>query len=181
MNNEGKEGSFAPFFIVMFISLGIALLWNTYPTIKETAHLLLDPSLGVLLSWNITIGFIILIFILSLVTSLSQKYLSDQETLRELKKEQKELQKEINNYKHDPEKMMEIQKNLIPSSMKMFKLSMRPAIYTSVPLILLFRWFMDTFETLGNPKFFGIFSWFWFYLIVFMIFSSILRKVLKIA
>ena len=54
------------------------------------------------------------------------------------------------------QKMMEIQKELMPISMKMMKLSMRPIVFTGIPFILTFRWFMDYFTVIGNPKFFGL-------------------------
>jgi uncharacterized membrane protein (DUF106 family) len=61
----------------------------------------------------------------------------------------------------------------------MFKLSMRPIIYTAIPIILLFRWFTDYFS-LVDFKFFGFLSWFWFYLLGSIIFSSVLRKVFNV-
>jgi uncharacterized membrane protein (DUF106 family) len=60
---------------------------------------------------------------------------------------------------------------------------MRPLLYTAIPFVLFFRWFADYFS---NPffaafRFFGFLSWFWFYLIGSIIFSSIFRKVLKVS
>jgi uncharacterized membrane protein (DUF106 family) len=182
---ETKGGSLNKLFIIMsifmVISLGIAFLWDSLPPIKNAVHYVFDPSFGALINWNATWGMLLVVFIISLLTSLIQKYTTDQTTLRELKKEQKAIQKEMNQYKQDPQKMMEIQKNLWPTTMKIMELSMRGSMYTIIPFILLFRWFMDFFETIGNPHFFGFISWFWFYLIFVMIFSSVLRKALKVA
>jgi len=47
-------------------------------------------------------------------------------------------------------------------------------------LILLFRWFMDYFSAIPDFRFLGFFTWFWFYLLSYMIFSGIIRKVLKV-
>ena len=33
-------------FIIMIISMAIAFLWNQVPAIKQTAHLILDPSIS---------------------------------------------------------------------------------------------------------------------------------------
>ena len=175
-----KEGSFKGIFIVMIISLLIAFLWNNSSFIKNTAHSVLDPSVGLLLNWNITWGMAIIVLIISVATTLIQKYATDQKTLREMKKEQKSLQEEMKKYREHPEKMMELQKKQMEFIPKMLKISMRPVIYTAIPLILFFRWFMDFFTTAGDPKFFGFLSWFWFYLILSLIFSSILRKLLKV-
>jgi len=62
----------------------------------------------------------------------------------------------------------------------MMKLSMRAVAFTGIPIILFFRWFNDFFVNAGNPKFFGIMNWLFFYIIFSIIFSSIFRKILKV-
>lgn len=175
-----KEGSFRGIFIVMIISLLIAFFWDSFSFIKNTVHAILNPTAGTLLNLNLTWGMIILVFLITLAMTLIQKYATDQETLRELKKEQKILQEEAKKYKEHPEKLMEFQKKQMEFIPKTLKLSMRPIVITGIPLILFFRWFIDFFSAAGNPKFFGFFSWFWFYLIISIILSSILRKILKV-
>ena len=175
-----KEGSFKPIIIVMIASMAIAFFWNSISIIRDSAHAILDPTAGALLNWNLNYGMVLIILIISIFMTLLQKYATDQKALRELKKEQKELQEEMKKYKEHPEKLMEIQKNFYPLTGKMMKHSMRPIIFTGIPLILFFRWFMDFFTILGNPKFFGFLSWLWFYLIGSMVFSMIFRKVMKV-
>ena len=181
LDKRGKEGSFTPVFIILIISLLIAFYWNKFPVIKNNAHNILDPSAGALLNWNITWGFVILILIISIFMTLIQKYATDQKTLKEMKKEQKQLQEEMKKFKDHPEKVMQLQKDSMKFMGPMMKLSMRGMIYTGIPLILMFRWFMDIFTTLGNPKFFGFMTWFWFYLIVSIIISSVMRKYMDVA
>ena len=118
--------------------------------------------------------------IIAILTTIIQKYATDQETLKELKKEQKLLQEEMKKYKDHPEKLMELQKKQLEFIPKTMKLSMRAIVYTGVPFILLFRWFMDFFNTIPDFRFFGFLSWFWFYLIFTIILSSILRKIFKV-
>lgn len=180
MDNEAKEGSWKPVVIVLLISLGIAFFWDSFPFIKNSIHAIFDPSIGPLLDWNLTYGFLLLIIILNLVMTLVQKYTTDQETLKELKKKQKESQKDMKKYRDHPEKMMALQKEVFPDTIKMMKLSMRSMVYVGVPLILLFRWFLDIFTTLGNPKLLFGLTWFWFYLIFSMISNGIFRKILKV-
>ncbi len=79
-----------------------------------------------------------------------------------------------------PEKMMEFQKNLWPTTMKIMEVSMKSSLFTIIPFILLFRWFMDFFTAIPDFRFFGFLSWFWFYLIFSIVFSSVLRKALKV-
>jgi uncharacterized membrane protein (DUF106 family) len=180
MDNTGKEGSFKILFLVMFLSLIIAYYWPSSVWIKNSVHAILDPTLGALLNLNLTFGMFLIIGMISLITALVQKYTTDQATIRDLKRQQKEINEKAKEFRHDPSKMMEIQKEIFPISSKLMKLSMRPIMFTGIPFILVFRWFMDTFNDLGNPKFFGILSWFWFYLIFTIILSGIIRKILKV-
>ena len=180
MDKTAKEGSFKAFIIVMIVSLAIAGLWDAVPVIKNSVHYILNPSAGWILNWHLTLGMLVLVLILSFFTVIIQKYTTDQETLKEMRKEQKILQNEMKKYQGNPEKVMELQKKSFEFIPKTMKLTTRSIAYTAVPLILLFRWFMDFFTELGSPKFFGFLSWFWFYLISFMIISTLIKKALKV-
>lgn len=180
MNKKGTGKFFMIMFGVMALSLIIAFSWTSIPSVKNSVNLILNPTAGALLNWNLTWGMMILVFIISITTTLVQKFLTDQNAIKSLKNEQREIQKEIKNFKHDPNKMMELQQKSLPLTFKIMELGMKATIFTIIPFILLFRWFLDFFNSAGNPKFFGFLSWFWFYLIFVMIFSTILRKILKV-
>lgn len=182
---EQKSG-FKIIIIVMLITLVIAGLWNKFTFIKNAIHFILDPSAGFLLDWNLTGGMLIIVFLITLLTTIVQKYATDHKTLKELMKEQKEIQKQMKEFKNHPQKMMELQKKQMSFIPKQFKLSMRSIIYTGIPLILFFRWFDDYFTilattTTGEPvRFFGFLGWFLFYLIFTMGFSLILKKLMDV-
>ncbi len=180
MNKSGKETSFKVLIVLMLIAMGIATLWDNFPILKDSVGYVLNPTLGWLLNLNMTWGMIIIIFFLTLITTLIQKYATDQDELRRLKKEQKDIGKEMKENMHDEAKRKILQTKQFESMPKMMKLSMRPMMFTIIPLILFFRWFMDYFTVIGDPRFFGFLSWFWFYLIGSIIISSILRKVMKV-
>ncbi len=175
-DKNAKEGSFTPLVLIMIASLVIAFYWDKISFIKEAIHFIFNPTAGALLDWNLNIGMLIIVFIISIITTLVQKYATDQDKLKELKKEQKEIQKQMKEFKNHPEKIMELQKKQFAMMPKQMKLSMRGIAYTGIPFILFFRWFNDYFLAAGNPKFILGLSWFWFYLIFAMVFSSILRK-----
>ncbi len=180
MDEKGKEGGFTGIFIAILFSMIIAILWDSVPFIKNAAHIILNPTAGTLLNWNITLGMAIIVLVISFFMTMIQKYGTDQKTLREMKEEQKRLNEEMKKVKEHPEKMLELQKESMKLALPMMRLSMRPVAYTAVPLILFFRWFSDFFSVFGDFRFFGILSWFWFYLLGSIIFSSIMRKVLKV-
>ncbi|MGY4884230.1 MAG: EMC3/TMCO1 family protein [Nanobdellota archaeon] len=180
-NKSGKEGSFTLLIVFMILASIIAALWDKIPAVKNAIHYVLDPSAGALLNWNLTLGMLIIVFILTALSTLVQKYATDQKALRDIRKEQKELQKEMNEAKNNPQKLMEIQKKQFAMFPKQMKLSMRSVVYTGIPFILLFRWFQDYFNVLALAqeapvRFFGFMGWFLFYFVFTMLFSSLLRK-----
>ncbi len=185
LSPKKKEGSFKPIIFIMIASMAIAIFWDKISFIKNAVHAALDPSAGALLNWNLNVGMILIVLIISLFTTIIQKYATDQKQLKELRKEQKILQEEMKKYKEHPEKMAELSKKQFAFFPKTFKLTSRAMLFTGIPFILFFRWFNDFFIAMeavtGAPiRFFGILSWFWFYLILTMIFSTLLRKWMKV-
>ncbi len=161
--------------ISMMIPFIVFALWNQYPIIKDSVHFVLDPTFGALLQMNLLIGFVIIVGILAFLQTLAQKYLTNQVELRKLKQEQKLLQEEMKKYEHHPEKLMELQKKSFEFVPKTMDLTMGSVIYTSIPFILLFRWFsLYLMPIWGN-------WWILYYLVGSMIFSSIFRKWMDVA
>ena len=179
MDKKGKEGGFGLILLVMVVSLAIAAFWNSLPFIKNSVGAVLNPTAGALLNLNLTYGMLVLVLLLSVFMTLIQKYTTDQKTLREMKEEQKKMQEDLKKLEVGSKEHSELSMKSLKFVGPMFKLSMRPIIYTAIPIILLFRWFTDYFS-LVDFKFFGFLSWFWFYLLGSIIFSSILRKIFKV-
>jgi len=179
-SEKGMTKVFIFMFVLMGISMLIVFMWESVPIIKNSVHYALDPSAGILLNWDIFWGMTFLVLLIAFLTTIVQKYLTDQKTLRELKEEQKELQKEIKQYSGHPEKMLELNKKSFALMSTIMSLTMKGTIFTMIPFILLFRWFMDFFVLFPDFRFFGFLNWYWFYLIFVIIFSSILRKILKV-
>ncbi|MBT4376337.1 DUF106 domain-containing protein [archaeon] len=176
IENKEKKGSFRVIIIFFVLTGLIAINWHKWTWLSGAIHAALDPSAGALLNWNLTLGMLIIVFIISLLTTLIQKYATDQKKLKELKKEQKAMQKEMKEMKDHPEKLMHLQKKQMSMMGTQMKLSMRTIVYTGIPFVLFFRWFEDFFLTIGSPKFFGFLGWFWFYFLAILLFSAILKK-----
>jgi uncharacterized membrane protein (DUF106 family) len=182
---KNKEGSFRVIIIVMFLTMIIAFNWENWSWLSGSIHAILDPTAGALLNWEMTVGMLIIVMVITVITTLVQKYATDQDKLRELKKDQKKLQEEMKKHRSEPQKMKALQKKQMEMMPQTMKLSMRSIIDTGIPFVLFFRWFDDFFrvveESTGAPvRFLGIFSWFWFYLIFTMVFSTILRKKMNV-
>src|SRR3989344_6402185 len=140
LKNKKAEGSFTLIIFMMLIALLIASLWEKTPAIKNSVHYVLNPSAGFLLDWNLNIGMLIVVLAITLLTTIVQKYATDQKALKELKKEQKEIQKQMKEFKAHPEKYMELQKKSLPLVWKQMKLSMHGMVYMAIPFIFFFRW-----------------------------------------
>ena len=132
-------------FLVMLLGIAVATLWDKIPIIGDSVHLALDPSLGILLDWEVTIGLLIITAVLNLITTFLQKKMTDQDLLKQLKEEQKLVNQELKLYRDNPQKSMELSKKSMELAMKTMPITMRPVIYTTIPFILLIRWFVLLF------------------------------------
>ena len=170
-------------FGMTFISIFIGVQWDKYPAFKDGVHAVLDPTFGALLSWQKYAGMILVVFIINLLFTGVQKITVDPEQLRLMKEKQKIYKEEMHTYKDNPVKLKEVQMKQMAEFPEMFsknfEVYMKPLLFTAIPIILFFRWFNDYFILLGNPKFFGFISWFWFYLILSIFLSGPIRKIYK--
>ncbi|MBU0757237.1 MAG: DUF106 domain-containing protein [Nanoarchaeota archaeon] len=101
---------------------------------------LLDKALGPLLVINPLISIIIVAFAISLLITVAYKYLTNQSLMKDMKEEQKELQNKIKELKNHPEKAMKIQNKMMEVNMKYMSHSMRPTLFTFIPIIIIFGW-----------------------------------------
>ncbi|MBI4145251.1 DUF106 domain-containing protein [Candidatus Woesearchaeota archaeon] len=104
----------------------------------------LDPVMNFLLGWVLNLspflGVLILSFILSLLIVLIYKFTTNQDLMRSLKTEIKDLQKQMKELKHDPGRMMEVNKKAMEANMKYMSHSFKPMLFTFLPVILIFGW-----------------------------------------
>jgi uncharacterized membrane protein (DUF106 family) len=112
--------------------------------------------------------------IVTLISTLAHKWLTNQEHMKSLKARQKEIQKELKGCK-DACLMKELNAEMMKLTGVMFKSSMRPMFVTVIPFLILFWWLRSVFDpVMGN-------SWIWYYLGFSIVSSIVLRKVLKVA
>jgi uncharacterized membrane protein (DUF106 family) len=166
-------------FLALFASMIVAYSWSN-PAVSGFFHRWLDPVLNPILGWNTFWGMTLIVLVITIIMTFVQKYATDQQALKYIKKEQKRIQTEMKKYREHPEKMMQLNKEQMEFMGKMFKLSMSSIVYTAIPFVLLIRWFSDYF-TANEFLFFGFMTWFWFYILASIILSSVLRKVFDVA
>ncbi len=131
------------------------------------------------------ISFIALVAIaVSLGFVLSYKLFSDQATMRELKKDLKKYQRQMREVRRDPEKMKELSQKSLEANLKYMKASMKPMFITIIPLLFLFGWLKKALVGLVViPLAFwpGHLGWLGSYILFSIIFTTLFRKVLKVA
>lgn len=143
----------------------------------------LNKIIGLLFGWTLGFGnlggLVIVSFILNLTTTLVYKYFTDQEALKNIREENKKLQDEMKNHKDNPGKLADLQKEALKKGfLEPMKHQMKPLLITFFPFVLIFGWLRTIYSQTGDI-FLGM-GWFGTYLLFSVLFSTILRKVLKV-
>ncbi len=143
---------------------------------NEVVGSVLDPVLGIHPFW----GLFLLTLALNLIITVAYKYLTDQQALKSLKDESKELQKKLKELKDKPAEMMAVQKKSFENMIANFKHNLIPMIVTAAPLIILLGYFRAYYAALNNPDLFWVFGWLGTYVIFSIVFNLLFRKLLKV-
>lgn len=108
----------------------------------------LDPILSPLLVLPTLWGMILISFVISLIITIVYKYTTDQKLMKSMKEEMKDLQKKVKDSKGLPEKAMEHQKRIMEINMKYMVHSLKPTLFTLIPILILFGWLNTHFTYL---------------------------------
>jgi uncharacterized membrane protein (DUF106 family) len=111
--------------------------------------------------------------LVTLVSTLAHKWLTNQEHMKNIKARQKEIQKELKGCK-DEKLMKELNAELLQLMGTMFKSSFRPMFVTIIPFLILFYWLRGIYEPTLD-------YWIGYYIGFSVVSSIILRKVFKVA
>ena len=101
---------------------------------------LLDPIFTPLLKLPVLPAVIAIAFLISLIINLAYMFFTDQKEMKELKDKLKEFQKRMKEHSKEPEKMMSIQKESMEVNMKYMMKSMKPTLFTFIPIVIIFGW-----------------------------------------
>lgn len=99
-----------------------------------------DAIFGPLLKFPPIVIVIVITLVMLILITLIQKFTSNQKEMKDLKDQQKLYQKEMKENKGNHEKLMEIQKKTMEVNMRYFRHSMKPMLFTFLPIILIFGW-----------------------------------------
>lgn len=138
---------------------------------------------GLALSYP-AIFVMIVSFIIAIFITLIYKYTTNQQEMKMLREELKELQKKAKEHKSDTGKVLEIQKELASKNLEYMKHSFKPMIYTFLPVILIFWWLRGIYDSVGTiltiPLVGWGLNWIWTYILFSFIFSLVVRKAMKV-
>ena len=90
-------------------------------------------------------GILIVSGLLSLLLTLIYKWTTDQNLMKQLKDEIASLQKETKELRNDPDKALHVQKKAMEANMKYMMESLKPTLFTFIPIILIFGWLSGHF------------------------------------
>jgi len=122
---------------------------------------------------NPRISIIILSFLVTLFVTTVTYFVTDKKKMREIRVKQKHLRQEIKKHKDNPQKMMELNKQMMEDMPAQIKESYKPMLITIIPLLILFSWLRGTFAETTIAS-----TWFWWYLGASLVFSISLRKLI---
>lgn len=123
---------------------------------------------------NPKIALLIVSVIVTLISTLAHKWLTNQDHLKSLKKRQKEIQKELKGCK-DECKLKELNSEMLKLTGVMMKSSFKPMFVTIIPFLLLFGWLRGIYVPIMGG------GWIWYYLGFSVVASIIIRKVMDVS
>lgn len=117
--------------------------------------------------------------VVTFISLLITKLFTNQDRMKELKGLQKACQIKLKDNKGNPQKQMEIQKQMMECSAEMMKISFKPLLMTFIPFLLLFIFLSNVFAPrIPGTWLFPI--WVWYYLITSIVANIFLRKIMKV-
>ncbi len=119
-------------------------------------------------------SIIVISFLVVLITTIITKYVTNQKRMKELKEIQKACQIKLRDAKGNIEEMNKINSQVMECSMELMRHSFKPMLITFIPLLILAAWMNKVFAVVLP-------SWIWWYILSGLVFSIILRKLLKVA
>jgi uncharacterized membrane protein (DUF106 family) len=119
-------------------------------------------------------SIIVLSAIVTLISTLVTKWLTNQDHLRSLKERQKQIQKDLKKCKPGDKIFEELQSEMLQITMTMMKSSFKPLLITFIPFLLLLGWIRNTYEPILP-------GWIWYYIIASVAASLVYRKLFKMA
>jgi len=132
-------------------------------------------SITSIIQANPKIGILVLSFLVTLFITFISYYLTDRNLMKEIKARQKSLREDMKKYRDDPQKMLDLNKQMMADFPNQMKQSLKVSLVTLVPLIFVFNWLRTVFTGSSIAS-----NWIWWYIVSSLVFSIGLRKLFKL-
>jgi len=119
------------------------------------------------------ISIVAIAFLVMLITTIITKLVTNQNRMKELKDIQKACQIKLKDNRGNPEEMKKINEEMMKCNMELMKHSFKPMLFTFIPLLLLWNFMGQIFAGVVS-------AWIWWYIISGLVFSILLKKILKV-
>ena len=103
------------------------------------------------------------------------KRFTNQNRMKELKEIQKTCQIKVKENKDNPKELAKVQKEMLDCSMELTKHSMKPLLFTFIPLILLIGWLKGIYFGSEIAK-----TWIWWYIGAGIFSNLLFRKIFNV-
>jgi uncharacterized membrane protein (DUF106 family) len=101
---------------------------------------ILDTLFNPILALPPVVGILIVSILVSVITLLAYKFLTNQTLMKQLRDEINEFQKEAKELRNHPEKAMKVQTEMMETNSKYMMESMKPTLFTFIPILIIFAW-----------------------------------------
>lgn len=132
-------------------------------------------TITALIQANPKTGIILISLAMTALLTAVRALLSDKERMREIKTMQEEIRKEMKIHKDNPDKMSELNSQMMKHFPEQMKQAMKIMLITMVPLIIIFSWVRETFALTSIAS-----SWIWWYIGFSMVFGFLFGKIFKL-
>lgn len=126
-----------------------------------TSWIIANPKVSI-----ICISFLVTVFI-----TVVRYYMTDKEKMKAIRDKQKRLRAEMKEHRSDPDKMMQINQQMLEDMPEQMKMSFKPMLVTMIPILIVFAWMRSTYALTALSG-----SWLWWYIGSSIVFSIILSK-----
>lgn len=99
-----------------------------------------------ILIWHPKISIVVIGIIVSFFITIITRYVTDVDKMKFMKQRQKELQAEMKKHKDNPEKLSEINAEMMKHSLELMKHSLKPTLISFLPIIILFKYLHGIFD-----------------------------------
>lgn len=120
------------------------------------------------------LSIIIIGLIVSFCITLLTLFVTDVAKMKYMKQRQKDLQAEMKKHKDNPEKLAELNKEILKHTMEMMKHSFKPTLISFLPIIILFKWLHGLYDPVVGGW------WLGYYIGASIVGSIAFRKLLKL-